>query len=49
MKQRGKNGMLAINFANDKFIPAPLPDICMPRHSLIKLYNRISENRLAVV
>ncbi|NLO41263.1 MAG: hypothetical protein GX115_17590 [Ruminiclostridium sp.] len=41
--------MLAINFANDKFIPAPLPDICMPRHSLIKLYNRISENRLAVV
>ncbi|MBP7174691.1 MAG: hypothetical protein KBA53_00540 [Thermoclostridium sp.] len=41
--------MLAINFANDKFKPASLPEMCMPRRDLLKLYDRISETRLAVV
>lgn len=41
--------MSAINFNNDKFIPTPLPEICVQRHNLINLYNRAANNRLAVV
>ncbi len=41
--------MSIISFENDKFIPAPLPEICAPRHELLNLYYRAAENRLAVV
>lgn len=41
--------MSAVNFENDKFIPTPLPEICAPRHELLKLYDQAAENCLAVV
>lgn len=41
--------MSAINFENDKFLPAPLPDVCAPRHELLNLYHNAAKSRLAVV
>ncbi|WP_088185749.1 LuxR C-terminal-related transcriptional regulator [Desulfosporosinus sp. FKA] len=41
--------MATLNYANDKFIPAPLPAICAPRRKLIELYDKASNNRLTVV
>jgi len=41
--------MSTINFENDKYVPTPLPEICAPRHELLKLYDRAEENRLALV
>jgi ATP-dependent transcriptional regulator len=41
--------MSAGNFDNDKFLPAPLPEVCAPRHELLNLYNRAAESRLTVV
>jgi len=41
--------MSTINFENDKYVPTPLPEICAPRHELLKLYDRAAETRLAVV
>jgi len=41
--------MTTINYVNDKFIPASLPDICAPRRELLELYHKASANRLTVV
>ena len=41
--------MTKINYVNDKFVPAPLPDIYAPRHELLHLYGKASANRLTVV
>jgi len=41
--------MTTINYVNDKFIPAPLPEICAPRRELLELYDKASGNRLIVV
>lgn len=41
--------MSSNNYLNDKFIPTPMPDICAPRASVQKLFQKSAENHLTVV
>jgi LuxR family maltose regulon positive regulatory protein len=41
--------MSGINFQNDKFVPAILPDICAPRHQLLNTYKKAAASRMIYV